>query len=30
MPLKKACGVVAEYFGLKKNALYKAIIDEKD
>ena len=30
MPLKKACGIVAEYFGLKKNALYKAIIADKD
>ncbi len=30
MPLKKACGVVAEYFGLKKNALYKAVIADKD
>ncbi|CAH9064916.1 Ribosomal RNA small subunit methyltransferase I [Pseudoalteromonas holothuriae] len=29
MPLKKACGVVAEYFDLKKNALYKAAIAEK-
>ncbi|CAM4117897.1 16S rRNA (cytidine(1402)-2'-O)-methyltransferase [Pseudoalteromonas byunsanensis] len=28
MPLKKACGVVAEYFGLKKNALYKAWIQQ--
>jgi len=27
MPLKKACGVAADYFGLKKNALYKAMID---
>lgn len=27
MPLKKACGVAADYFGLKKNALYKAVID---
>lgn len=26
MPLKKACGVAADYFGLKKNALYKAMI----
>ncbi len=24
MPLKKACGVAAEYFGLKKNGLFKA------
>ena len=30
MPLKKACGVVAEYFGLKKNTLYKAVIADKD
>ncbi|RJE76874.1 16S rRNA (cytidine(1402)-2'-O)-methyltransferase [Pseudoalteromonas sp. MSK9-3] len=30
MPLKKACGVVADYFGLKKNALYKAAIAEKE
>lgn len=30
MPLKKACGVVAEFFGLKKNALYKATIAEKE
>ncbi|MBD1581019.1 16S rRNA (cytidine(1402)-2'-O)-methyltransferase [Pseudoalteromonas sp. S16_S37] len=30
MPLKKACGVVADYFNLKKNALYKAAIAEKD
>ena len=30
MQLKKACGVVAEYFGLKKNALYKAVIADKD
>lgn len=30
MPLKKACGVVAEYFGQKKNALYKAVISEKE
>ncbi|MFC3033035.1 16S rRNA (cytidine(1402)-2'-O)-methyltransferase [Pseudoalteromonas fenneropenaei] len=30
MPLKKACGVVADYFGLKKNALYKVMIDDKD
>ncbi|NSY35369.1 16S rRNA (cytidine(1402)-2'-O)-methyltransferase [Pseudoalteromonas piscicida] len=29
MPLKKACGVAAEYLGLKKNALYKAIIAER-
>ena len=29
MPMKKACGVVAEYFGMKKNALYKTIIEEK-
>ena len=27
MPLKKACGVVAAYFDLKKNALYKAAIE---
>ncbi len=26
MPLKKACGIVADYFGLKKNALYKSAI----
>ncbi|KZN58165.1 16S rRNA methyltransferase [Pseudoalteromonas luteoviolacea CPMOR-1] len=30
MPLKKACGVAAEYFGLKKNALYKAIIAQRE
>ncbi len=30
MPLKKACGVVADYFGLKKNALYKTAIAEKE
>ncbi len=30
MPLKKACGVAAEFFGLKKNALYKAIIAERE
>ncbi|ALU43989.1 16S rRNA (cytidine(1402)-2'-O)-methyltransferase [Pseudoalteromonas rubra] len=30
MPLKKACGIAAEYFGLKKNALYKAIIAERE
>jgi 16S rRNA (cytidine1402-2'-O)-methyltransferase len=30
MPMKKACGVVAEYFGMKKNALYKTIIEEKE
>ncbi|NMM41950.1 16S rRNA (cytidine(1402)-2'-O)-methyltransferase [Pseudoalteromonas arctica] len=29
MPMKKACGVVADYFGTKKNALYKTIIEEK-
>jgi 16S rRNA (cytidine1402-2'-O)-methyltransferase len=29
MPMKKACGVVADYFGMKKNALYKTIIEEK-
>lgn len=29
MPMKKACGIVADYFGMKKNALYKTIIDEK-
>ncbi|OHU90750.1 MULTISPECIES: 16S rRNA (cytidine(1402)-2'-O)-methyltransferase [Pseudoalteromonas] len=28
MPLKKACGVVADYFGLKKNALYKDWIQQ--
>ena len=28
MPLKKACGVAAEYFGLKKNALYKAMLEQ--
>jgi 16S rRNA (cytidine1402-2'-O)-methyltransferase len=26
MPLKSACAVAAEYFDLKKNALYKAMI----
>lgn len=30
MLLKKVCGVVVEYFGLKKNVFYKVIIDEKD
>ncbi|CCQ10359.1 rRNA small subunit methyltransferase I [Pseudoalteromonas luteoviolacea B = ATCC 29581] len=30
MPLKKACGIVAEYFGLKKNALYKSVIDSRE
>jgi 16S rRNA (cytidine1402-2'-O)-methyltransferase len=30
LPLKKACGVVADYFGLKKNALYKVAIAEKE
>ncbi|WP_440054926.1 16S rRNA (cytidine(1402)-2'-O)-methyltransferase [Pseudoalteromonas sp. T1lg65] len=30
MPLKKACGVAADYLGLKKNALYKAIIAERE
>ncbi|BBN80327.1 ribosomal RNA small subunit methyltransferase I [Pseudoalteromonas sp. A25] len=30
MPLKKACGIVADYFDLKKNALYKAAIAEKE
>lgn len=29
MPLKKACGVVADYFGLKKNALYKAALEQE-
>ena len=29
MQMKKACGVVADYFGMKKNALYKTIIEEK-
>jgi 16S rRNA (cytidine1402-2'-O)-methyltransferase len=29
MPMKKACGIVADYFGMKKNALYKTIIEEK-
>lgn len=28
MPLKKACGVVAAYFDLKKNALYKAALEQ--
>jgi 16S rRNA (cytidine1402-2'-O)-methyltransferase len=28
MPLKKACGVVAAYFDLKKNALYKATLEQ--
>lgn len=27
MPLKKACGIVAAYFDLKKNALYKAALE---
>ncbi|WP_462164622.1 16S rRNA (cytidine(1402)-2'-O)-methyltransferase [Pseudoalteromonas xiamenensis] len=30
MPLKKACGIVADYFGLKKNALYKSVIDSRE
>ena len=30
MPLKKACGVVADYFDLKKNALYKSWLAQKD
>lgn len=30
MPLKKACGIVADYFGLKKNALYKSVIDGRE
>lgn len=29
MPLKKACGVAADYFGLKKNALYKAMLEQE-
>ncbi len=29
MPLKKACGVAAEYFGLKKNALYKSMLEQE-
>ncbi|AIY64030.1 16S rRNA (cytidine(1402)-2'-O)-methyltransferase [Pseudoalteromonas piratica] len=29
MPLKKACGIAADYFGLKKNALYKAMLDHE-
>ncbi|MFY8273923.1 16S rRNA (cytidine(1402)-2'-O)-methyltransferase [Pseudoalteromonas sp. SSDWG2] len=29
MPLKKACGIAAEYFGLKKNALYKSILEQQ-
>lgn len=28
MPLKTACGIVAEHFGLKKNALYQAALAE--
>lgn len=30
MPLKKACGVVAAYFDLKKNALYKAALEQQE
>lgn len=30
MPLKAACGIAAEYFGLKKNTLYKAVLAEKE
>lgn len=30
MPMKKACGIVADYFGIKKNALYKAVLADKD
>lgn len=30
MPLKKACGVVATYFDLKKNALYKAVLEQQE
>lgn len=30
MPLKKACGVVATYFDLKKNALYKAALEQQE
>ncbi|TMO46397.1 16S rRNA (cytidine(1402)-2'-O)-methyltransferase [Pseudoalteromonas ruthenica] len=29
MPLKQACGVAADYLGQKKNALYKAVIAQK-
>ena len=29
IPLKKACGVAADYFGLKKNALYKAMLEQE-
>ena len=29
MPLKKAATVVAEHYGLKKNALYQAGLDAK-
>lgn len=29
MPLKKACGIAAEYFDLKKNALYKAMLEQE-
>lgn len=29
MPVKKACGIAAEYFGLKKNALYKAVLAQE-
>ncbi len=29
MPLKKACGVAADYFGLKKNALYKSMLEQE-
>ena len=30
MPMKKACGIVADYFDIKKNALYKAVLADKD
>ena len=29
MPLKKACGIAADYFNLKKNALYKAMLEKE-
>jgi 16S rRNA (cytidine1402-2'-O)-methyltransferase len=29
MPLKKACGIAADYFNLKKNALYKAMLEQE-
>lgn len=29
MPLKKACGVVAAYFDIKKNGLYKAALEQQ-